>query len=1116
MYPVKLKIYGIRDFIPTEIDLGGEKDHVLIGGKNGSGKSTLVYATSFALVSGRVSIDGLRSKLIKRNEHWHARVSVLFHNPPGPARKDAPEYVELSAEVRSRTGTESRQVIYSMAGGEAEDRLEPIRRFQSRQEAWEYYKRVFDIDAEGYFMFWYQGSITEFANISDAARFERVAQMFGIDRIKEEWEEARRAMEEAEDDFNKARNFALIQQQRLRHYEKNKNELESRDRLRAEGLLLYDACYGEIKKILEKELQDLNKKIYDIEGSLKDQTAKYEEVSRNLRDLERELAGQQVLLKNAQDEFASLSGEHTALRRKIEQSEQEKQQLEIRVKDVRNKLKYIRRSKEELQEEKGRLKADLQHLQSQIDEAREQLEKLEIEKEAVNRDIGRVDDRLSRVNEKIEEYRELDSKLAPLASLSAEEARLKSRKEQDTLKIIILEDEIQSLKAKQAFLESRKSPVLIKQAEIMDRLRAKGVTCAAFGELFRVKDTNSFDIVEEMLSPLKHTVFAWHLPDDVAVEAPFYVVDLSRIEKGPGGFVQNGEAPGEAGSFLPLMEFLEFSERAKESCSGEFLEKVRRWTSGIAVDTAAAGKKDDARAKPGSLEFLGGLVLHKSMLWDRFGVRGPYDRSPAIGEEAYRKAREEVEKAILEKVGELKELKRQEKMCEDALIGLQQNIAKRREVDQNLPLLLEERGKLSNELTFMENRLKEKSQAIEELRKVDEDLKKQVTIKENMLKQVEGELSVYAEYDREYASIKRIEELEAFIAESQAQKSALDLRLKALQDAMEDARRNIRQIDGSRNEAASSMDFLEKRMNALEEEKKRLQDKKTTVEIEMEEREKEYLQIRAQYHQVIEDLKSTGRWLPVKLEEKEKNRFNLDRKLNEAKDKLEEARLRVVDEDARQKYEDYLAEYNMAKKEMDESELRFNALKRKEEQKRAEYDKAVYYRWQRTNQRFSDFMQRLHMVGNIVSVPPDEEGKNRGYRWELHVATKAGHRPEKIFPESGRIVGEGISGGERAAVSLVFALALLSDIEDRPPFYVLDEFDSALDEERKHEIFDLYREVLDRKLIIVSPKVHGDQYLNRFSKFLCVVANPGVLPNQTVSEVYEVTREGYKEAELEE
>ncbi len=83
----------------------------------------------------------------------------------------------------------------------------------------------------------------------------------------------------------------------------------------------------------------------------------------------------------------------------------------------------------------------------------------------------------------------------------------------------------------------------------------------------------------------------------------------------------------------------------------------------------------------------------------------------------------------------------------------------------------------------------------------------------------------------------------------------------------------------------------------------------------------------------------------------------------------------------------------------------------------------------------------------------------------------------------------------------------VGDIEQKPPFYVLDEFDSALDEERKHEIFDLYRQELGRKLIAVSPKVHGDRYLDRFGKFHCVVANPGAAPDRSVSEVYDVTRE---------
>ncbi|MBF7083587.1 hypothetical protein IT084_11440 [Desulfallas sp. Bu1-1] len=113
---------------------------------------------------------------------------------------------------------------------------------------------------------------------------------------------------------------------------------------------------------------------------------------------------------------------------------------------------------------------------------------------------------------------------------------------------------------------------------------------------------------------------------------------------------------------------------------------------------------------------------------------------------------------------------------------------------------------------------------------------------------------------------------------------------------------------------------------------------------------------------------------------------------------------------------------------------------------RDRYNKAVYMRWRRANERFGRFMERLGMVGRIESVPPGEDDRNPSYRWELHVSTRIGHRPERISPETGRMVGEGISGGERAATSLLFALALLGDIEQKPPFYVLDEFDSALDE----------------------------------------------------------------------
>ncbi|WP_239712536.1 hypothetical protein [Paenibacillus sp. 19GGS1-52] len=56
----------------------------------------------------------------------------------------------------------------------------------------------------------------------------------------------------------------------------------------------------------------------------------------------------------------------------------------------------------------------------------------------------------------------------------------------------------------------------------------------------------------------------------------------------------------------------------------------------------------------------------------------------------------------------------------------------------------------------------------------------------------------------------------------------------------------------------------------------------------------------------------------------------------------------------------------------------------------------------------------------------------------------------------------------------------------------MDEFDSALDEQRKLKVFDLYASELKRKLIILSPKSHENSYLNRFSKAYIVHHDPTV------------------------
>lgn len=88
--------------------------------------------------------------------------------------------------------------------------------------------------------------------------------------------------------------------------------------------------------------------------------------------------------------------------------------------------------------------------------------------------------------------------------------------------------------------------------------------------------------------------------------------------------------------------------------------------------------------------------------------------------------------------------------------------------------------------------------------------------------------------------------------------------------------------------------------------------------------------------------------------------------------------------------------------------------------------------------------------------------------------------------------GVGLSGGEKSLVSLLYALALLQTIQTNPSFLVLDEFDSALDEGRKVKVFDLYVQELRRKMIILTPKSHDEQYMNRFSKAYVIYHKPEI------------------------
>jgi hypothetical protein len=239
------------------------------------------------------------------------------------------------------------------------------------------------------------------------------------------------------------------------------------------------------------------------------------------------------------------------------------------------------------------------------------------------------------------------------------------------------------------------------------------------------------------------------------------------------------------------------------------------------------------------------------------------------------------------------------------------------------------------------------------------------------------------------------------------------------------------------------------------------------------------------------------------------NEFELE--LNNTKKQQSLAKLR-------QEYESGKVTFNSARNESDidpaapqnfkvieeevdrlQDEYKRTSLLFEENQERAEklkdqLETTINMRVLEIQQRFKNYMSIFQFEGQIDW---NQQEDRRG-RMLFHLfikARKEGHRGTledvSVKARGGR-VGKGVSGGEESLSSLLFALALLQNLQTAPGFIVMDEFDSALDEQRKLKVFDLYAGELQRKLIILSPKSHENSYLDRFSKAYIVHHDPTV------------------------
>ncbi|WMT42249.1 ATP-binding protein [Paenibacillus sp. D2_2] len=254
MIPWKMWFSGIRDYSPTVMDLAGQMEHVLITGPNGAGKSTITYCMGAVLYSSKVDIEGLKSRNLQADEPWKAHIRLLFRNE-GLDRLDAPDYIEFTLRIYQDPGQPVKKEFF-IASGDDPDQWENTVRYTSgdRQYNFTAYKKdlqyKYKIDPDMFYLIWYQQEVNQFAVMDPQERFRIFAEMHGIDRAQQSWEESIEKLKETQETLRTSetnvqykKQILNIQSTALQRYEENRRRLLEGGQLYSRSLLQLEDYY---------------------------------------------------------------------------------------------------------------------------------------------------------------------------------------------------------------------------------------------------------------------------------------------------------------------------------------------------------------------------------------------------------------------------------------------------------------------------------------------------------------------------------------------------------------------------------------------------------------------------------------------------------------------------------------------------------------------------------------------------------------------------------------------------------------------------------------------------------------------------------------------------------
>ncbi|MDN4608155.1 hypothetical protein [Sporosarcina highlanderae] len=1051
MIPWRLRFSGIRDYGAEEMMLGGTGEHILITGPNGAGKSTISFCMGAVLRSGKVVIDGLKSQNLREEDTWRAAIHLLFKNV-GSAKIDAPLFIEfrLLVEQQPQQPVKLRYEIHD--GDELED-LELRQTYRSgdvNKNNFTAYRRELEykykIHPDLYYLIWYQQEVNQFSVMTPEERFRIFSEMHGIDTIQKDWETSLEVAKEAREAFNQATNQQKQQEFNLSIVRGQKERFENNRKRLEENGYLYALTTQGLQKLAEQDGRDAELYIDERQAELDELSDKEQQI---VGEIEQEKESISQIIGKQED----MKGQLVIAGADLKSNEQQHQTVGQVVDKLNNELSDLQEAYNALPypeaETKERLKKTEEHVQV-----------LEANDEEVNENLVSTDNLFKST---IEKQSELKAAIAQW-----EEIRIKSQVLIDRYKSSHqLEEKLQALEEtltqnkdlrdsklvqQKAFKEelsmlNNNQIESTRQQQAIRHLKQQNIRAYPFRHFIKMKEQVPID-KEKFLDTIKYTIFYEAASCEPVND--LYHVSLKKIL--PDRSLTELTALG-----LEMREGLSVMEQNHAA-------RVLWWVEQFLIN-------DQPK-------------LQNGFLVDKQGVRGPQEENTFILSTKALQERQNFLQRQLAALGvELKELTSVLSSDNMKFQVWNADVQKVKEAEAFLSTIVEQEYRIAQlkELDIEKHRLEEEKKRLEEENK---EIFQQKHIKEQTVNYLRQQLEIYKQFGQQSKKIESLQRLKHEMLQLKTMISTIRRTIDKLQDELDSLQQLLR------TQKRNLID-LEERLTAVQRERMQV----TNQKVAKEEERIAFFQDQANYKEELAELRLV---IPEIVEQAcaeelmKESKFNLQNKQSHSKIGFQHALNEPgIDPNAVENFRTLEQEVIRKKEELQSAK---NLLEENEEraiQNEQRLETAIHMQVSKIDLLFQQYMGEFKFEGQI-KYEKSLDKERPVFKLFIHVR-KEGHRGkfEDVNKKArGNRVGKGVSGGEESMSSLLFALSLLQNLENRAGFIVLDEFDSALDDKRKVTVFELYASKLQRKLIILSPKAHENEYYDQFSKAFIVSHDP--------------------------